>query len=152
MKIFIASDHGGFDLKRDILHNEDLKRMDLEFEDLGAPELVDGDDYTDYAFTLVEEMKKHPSSLGILICRSGIGMSIAANKAKGIYAALCFTPKHAIMAREHNNANVLCLDSDYEDKEIHFKIIENFVKTEFAGFESRHGRRVKEIMKFEETK
>jgi|SRR6185369_7634555 len=151
MKVFIASDHGGFDLKREIIHNEDFKKIDIEFIDLGAPELKSDDDYPDYAFTLVDEIKKHPSNLGILICRSGIGMSIAANKAKGIYAALCFTPKHAIMAREHNNANVLCLDSDYEDKEIHFKMIENFIKTEFAGFETRHGRRVKEIMDFEDN-
>lgn len=151
MKVYIASDHGGFDLKREILHNQDFIKMNIEFEDLGPESLVEEDDYTDYAFTLVDEMNKRPNSFGILICRSGIGMSIAANKAKGIYAALCFTPTHAIKAREHNNANVLCLDADYEDKEIHFKIIENFIKTEFAGFETRHGRRVKEIMKFEET-
>lgn len=151
MKVYIASDHGGFELKSEIIHHDKFKKLGIEFEDLGASELKEDDDYTDYAFTLTSEIKKHPSNMGILICRSGIGMSIAANKEKGIYAALCFSPRHAIKAREHNNANVLCLDSDYEEKEIHFKIIENFIKTEFAGFETRHGRRVKEIMKFEET-
>lgn len=146
MKVFIASDHGGFELKKEIVNNKDFDKMGVEFVDLGPNHLDSEDDYPDYAFTLTEEINKNPSSLGILLCRSGIGMSIAANKVKGIYAALCFTPRHAIKAREHNNANVLCLDSDYEDKQIHFKIIENFLKTDFAGFDSRHGRRVKEIM------
>ena len=151
MKVFIASDHGGFELKKEILNHKEFNKLGIEFVDLGPSHLKEDDDYPDYAFTLTQEIKKQPSSQGILICRSGIGMCIAANKVKGIYAALCFTPRHAIKAREHNNANVLCLDSDYEDKEIHFKIIENFIKTEFAGFESRHGRRVKEIMDYEDS-
>ena len=152
MKIFIASDHGGFELKKTVI--EDLKPKNYDLTDLGAFELDSNDDYTDFAAKLSDEIIRYGKNvsanvIGILICRSGIGMSIAANKVKGIYAALCFTPLHAKRAREHNNANVLCLDSDYGDVENHKKVVETFIESNFIGWDTRHGRRIKKIEELE---
>lgn len=146
MKIFIAGDHGGFTLK-----NEIIKELaEFNFTDLGPQELNLDDDYPDFAKILCDRLLQEPGLTGILICKSGIGMSIAANKFKGIYAALCFTPEHAKKAREHNNANVLCLDSEYGSKENHLEIVKTFLQSEFAGWETRHGRRVKKVFEIEE--
>lgn len=147
MKIFIAADHGGFTLK-----NEIIKELDeFSFTDLGPQELNLEDDYPDFAKILCDSLLQEPGSTGILICKSGIGMSIAANKFKGIFAALCFTPEHAKKAREHNNANVLCLDSEYGSPETHLEIVKTFLQTEFLGWETRHGRRVKKVLEIEEV-
>lgn len=147
MKIFIAGDHGGFTLK-----NEIIKELDeFSFIDLGPLELNLDDDYPDFARILCDSLLHEPGSTGILICKSGIGMSIAANKFKGIFAALCFTPEHAKKAKEHNNANVLCLDSEYGSKENHLEIVKTFLQTEFLGWETRHGKRVQKILKIEEV-
>ncbi|MEP7103744.1 MAG: RpiB/LacA/LacB family sugar-phosphate isomerase [Candidatus Dojkabacteria bacterium] len=147
MEIFIASDHGGFELKNKI--KEYLESKNLDFLDLGPKRVNPEDDYPDYAFAVATEMQNNPESLGILICRSGNGMCIAANKVKGIYAALCFTSHHAQKAREDDNANVLCLDSDYEGEDDHLKIVESFINSKFAGPETRHGRRFMKIVEFE---
>jgi ribose 5-phosphate isomerase B len=147
MNIYISSDHGGFNLKNKILENEFLKKYN--FIDLGPTELDEEDDYPDYAIKTCKKVLEDKNSVGILICRSGIGMCITANKFKGIYAALAFNETHAEMARKHNNANILCLDADYSDEELHFKIIEKFLNTEFEGWESRHGRRVNKIKELE---
>jgi ribose 5-phosphate isomerase B len=145
MKIFIASDHGGFELKNNLVMN----LTSHEISDLGPMELDPEDDYTDYAIKVSEKVLENEGSIGILICRSGIGMSIAANKFKGIYAALCFNEKHAEMARGHNNANVLCLDADYESLEDHLKIVNKFLTSEFEGTDTRHGRRIEKIREIE---
>jgi len=152
MKVFIASDHGGFNLKAQMLNTDlDLQNSNqYKFVDLGPFELNEDDDYPHFAEKLVMEMQKEPESLGILICRSGIGMSIAANKFKGIYAALAIREEHAKKAREHNNANILCLDSDYEDTQTHINIVKAFLSSEFEGWETRHGRRIRQIQSFED--
>lgn len=149
MKLYIASDHGGFELK------DKLKRfllsMDITPVDLGAETLDPNDDYPVYGLKLCNRLieDNEEDARGVLICRSGVGMSIVANKVKGIYASLCFTREHAVKAREHNNSNVLCLDADYVDEQIHMDIVKTFLSTEFSGWDTRHGRRAMQIMDYE---
>jgi ribose 5-phosphate isomerase B len=157
MKLFISSDHGGFELKKMIISylknsgDSILINLGGELIDLGPFEMQPDDDYVDFGCKLSEEITRNPDSLGILICRSGIGMSIIANKFKGIYAALCFNEQHAQMARKHNNANILCLDSDYGDEDSHIRIINSFLSSNFEGEDTRHGRRVNKIKSLEES-
>jgi ribose 5-phosphate isomerase B len=147
MKIYISSDHGGFELKNKL--REELWSLGHELHDLGPDKLNPDDDYPDYAFNLAEKVVSNPDSIGILICRSGNGMAIAANKVKGARAALCFTLKHAEMARRDDAANILCLDSDYEDKFSPIEITKAFLEYGFEGWDTRHGRRVKKILDYE---
>ena len=138
----------GKKIAREII--EELKTS-YEVEDLGPYELNPEDDYPKYTLKVAKKVAENPESEGILICRSGIGVSIAANKVKGCYAALCFTKQHAEKAREHNNANVLCLDADYTGDDP-LEITKTFLSTNFAGWDSRHGRRVKEVLDIEAGK
>lgn len=153
MRIYVAADHGGFELKQKLMQEmqEWDVREDVQGFDLGAYELTPDDDYPPYAFDLAREVVYQNSlgekSFGILICRSGIGMSIAANKVRGCHAALCFTLEHARKAREHNDANVLVLDADYNNFEEHVDMIIAFLSTQFEG--GRHLRRVQMISDFE---
>lgn len=149
MQVYIAADHGGFELKDKIKHL--LLTLDITPIDCGAETIDPQDNYPFYALKLCNTMTQEnvEGAKGILICRSGIGMSIIANKVKGIYAALCSTREHAAKAREHNNANVLCLDSDYVNEQLHFEIVKTFLTTEFGGWDSRHGKRVQEILDYE---
>jgi ribose 5-phosphate isomerase B len=146
MKIYIASDHGGFELKNEIVSG--LKEQDHDVEDMGPFELVPDDDYPDYALPVAESVKSTPDSIGILICRSGNGMAIAANKVSDIYASLCINKEHARKAREDDNSNVLCLDADYGGDEP-IEIVQQFLKAEFAGLDTRHGRRFKKVQDIE---
>lgn len=149
MNIYIASDHGGFELKNKIAQAliADLDFTDVIVNDLG-PEILDqSDDYPDYAFKVAEQVADNEGSIGILICRSGNGMCIAANKVKGVYAALCFSEEHARKAREDDNANVLCLDSDYDGAEP-LDIVKSFVSSRFSS-EERHIRRFNKIRNYE---
>jgi ribose 5-phosphate isomerase B len=157
MKVFISSDHGGFQLKQHILEQQavvaEKTHMELEFVDLGPFALNPDDDYPKYAFQLGERLISDIASpeekRGILICRSGNGMTIAANKVKGIRAALCFSVEHARKAREDDHANVLVLDADYQTLEQHTAIIQAFLFThEQPG---RHQRRVDQITKYEQV-
>lgn len=159
MKLLISSDHGGFALKEQIENHYDIETADpdaakVEVVDLGPDELNPDDDYPQYAFALSERLLAEHSAgntniLGLLVCRSGNGMAIAANKVKGIRAALCFTPQHAEMARNDDHANVLVLDADYSDFAEQVKIIRAFISTqpEMGG---RHERRVAEITAYEQ--
>lgn len=145
MQIFIASDHGGFELKRRLL--AELPRLGYpDVQDLGPAELNPDDDYPPFAFAVGEKVASSPGSLGILICRSGNGMTIAANKVKGVRAALCFSTKHAIKAREDDHANVLTLDADYEGADP-LEIAKAFLSAEELG--GRHERRVEMIGEYE---
>lgn len=148
MKIYIASDHGGFELKTQIFESFILEDLEYEFEDLGPFDLNPDDDYPDYAEKVARQVAKNVSSVGVLICRSGNGMVIAANKINGAYAALAFTAHHAEMARKDDNANILCLDSDYEGEDP-IEIVKAFLQSEFAGMDTRHGRRFSKIQKLE---
>lgn len=144
MKIYISSDHGGFELKNFLKEN----LPELNLIDLGPHEIDSSDDYSDFGAILSQTIQGEEDSFGILICRTGIGMSIVANKFKSINAALCFTKEHAKKAREHNNANVLCLDSDFGDFETHKEIVFEFMNTSFSS-EERHQRRVTKIKEIE---
>lgn len=146
MEIYIASDHGGFELKTKLKNSF----LDRNIIDLGANSFEPEDDYPDYAEKLCERVLASKDSVGILICKTGIGMSIAANKFKGIFAALCFTANHAEKAKAHNNANVLCLDALILEEEVHLEIVKRFLETKFDPLVSRHKRRVDKIKKFEE--
>jgi ribose 5-phosphate isomerase B len=138
MKIAIGSDHAGFELKEKIKNH--LKNH--ECKDFGAytDESVD---YPDYALKVAESVSNQKHEKGILICGSGIGMSMAANKVPNIRAAVCYTTEGARLSREHNNANVLCLGSRMTDEKTAKKIVDVWLKTEFAG--GRHSRRVNKI-------
>ena len=136
-KIFIASDHAGFDLKKQILNTVKENLIDL-----GA-DTEESVDYPDYAKKLVSKIRTTENSKGILICGSGIGMSIAANRDRNIRAGLAFEPEIAKLMREHNDANVLVLPAKFMNVQDVLKCIENFLTTNFAG--GRHQNRVKKL-------
>lgn len=145
MKILIASDHAGFTLKKYII--DQLKNSGFEFEDLGTM-TPDSVDYPDYAQKLCEKIKKTsadktPEQFGILICGSGQGMAIKANKYSHIRAALCSDLVTARLSREHNNANVLCLGERILPYTLAKEITEIFLKTNFL--EGRHSKRVNKL-------
>ena len=139
-KIFISSDHAGFNLKEEIKIY--LKKMKLNFEDLG-PINNNKVDYPDYAHKLARKVKAKKSNMGILVCGSGTGMNIAANKHKNIRAAQCFNAKSTKLSRLHNDANIITLGSRLISKKNAFKFIKIFLNTKFDG--GRHLRRVKKI-------
>lgn len=145
MKIYIGSDHGGFELKKQII---DSISGEYEIEDIGPFELDPDDDYPDYAKKVADAVSNDTESRGILICRSGNGVCITANKVKGAYAALCFSVEHARKAVEHDNANICCLDSDYEGEDP-IEIVKAFLTAQFAGMDTRHGRRFRKIQEIE---
>ncbi|TLD83631.1 ribose 5-phosphate isomerase B [Helicobacter trogontum] len=139
--IFIASDHAGLNIKR--VATKYCKEHNIEFKDLGV-HVSDSVDYPDMAETLCQEMLKDiDNSIGILICGSGIGMSIAANRHRAIRAALCFDPYTAAVARKHNNANVLCLGERVIGAGVAEAVIEVFLNEAFEG--DRHIIRVEKL-------
>ena len=135
MKIFIACDHAAFESKEAVRAH--LKGKDLV--DLGTHSL-DSVHYPDYAVRLAEEVLKHPGSRGILLCGSGIGVSIVANRFKGIRAALCRDEADAKMCRLHNDANVLCLSGRKTPVAAALKMADLFLATDFEG--GRHQQRL----------
>ena len=144
MKIAIAADHGGFELKDSMV--EYIKSLGNQVVDLGTNS-ADSVDYPDYAKKVCEEIQKGNSDLGILICGTGIGMSLAANKFEGIRAACVSDVYSAKMSRNHNNANVLCFGARVIGDEVAKLIIKTFLENEFEA--GRHQRRVDKIMAFE---
>lgn len=142
MKIVIASDHGGFSLKEEL--KTTLKELNIEFEDYGCY-THDSVDYPDYAHKVCNAILNGLFDKGILICGSGIGMSITANRYKGIRAALCTDSYMAKMTRAHNDANVLCLGARVIGTGVAKDIIETFFKTEFE--KGRHIQRLQKIEK-----
>ena len=139
-KIFISSDHAGFALKKKVL--DFLKKKKLSFQDLG-PFSDKSVDYPLYAHKLANNVKKNKRNVGILICGSGTGMNIAANKHRNIRAAQCFSLKSTKLSRLHNDANVITLGSRLISKNNAIKYISVFLSTKFEG--GRHLRRVKKI-------
>ncbi len=144
--ILLASDHGGFHLKQSL----QSKLSNLNFKDLGP----DGDesvDYPDFAHKLCQQLDIHlssdlntnPNVMGLLICGSGQGVAMTANKYKSIRAALCWNEESARLARQHNNANVLCLGARLMEENKAYAIINEFFKTPFEG--GRHLKRVTKI-------
>jgi len=138
-KIFIASDHAGYNLKKIIVSNLSKRKKIL---DLG-PESKDSVDYPDYAKKLSKKVASNKGSFGILVCGSGMGMAITANKTKNIRAALCYSVKNTKLSRLHNNANIITLGARLINKNKAFNLIRVFLKTKFEG--GRHLRRLKKI-------
>ena len=139
-QIFIASDHAGYKLKKNI--KSALIKKNKKILDLGTNN-SNSVDYPKFAHLLSKKMGKDKNNIGILICGSGIGMSIAANRHKNVRAALCYSSKSAILSRKHNNANVIALGARLTSGNVALKYIEKFIKTNFEG--GRHLRRVKKI-------
>ena len=139
-KISLSSDHAGFNLKEKI-KNYLLKKR-VKVIDLG-PKNSNSVDYPDYAKKLGNRIKHKKSDVGILVCGSGTGMAISANKIKTIRAAVCYNLKSTRLSRQHNNANIIALGSRFTKKKLSFKLVETFLKTNFEG--GRHLRRVKKI-------
>ena len=136
----IASDHAGYKLKEDIknyLIDKNFSIFDVgPFNDKSV-------DYPDYAKKLGNRIKRKKSDVGILVCGSGTGMAISANKIKSIRAAVCYNLKSTRLSRQHNNANIITLGSRLINKKLSFKLVVAFLKTKFEG--GRHLRRVKKI-------
>ena len=139
-KLFISSDHAGFSLKEKIKENFKKK---YTFIDLGTDNSKTSVSYPDYAHKLCNKVSKNVKNIGILVCGSGMGMSMAANKHKKIRAAVCYSVKNTKLSRLHNNANVITLGSRLTNKNTAFKCIDVFIKTKFEG--GRHKQRVKKI-------
>ena len=136
-KIFIASDHAGFELKAELTNY--FKGL---FEDLGTND-NESVDYPDYAHSLVNKINNLPNSKGVLICGSGVGMSITANRYPSIRAALVFNSTIAELVRQHNDANVLVLPGRFIDIQEAIKCVDNFLNTNFDG--GRHKKRIEKI-------
>lgn len=137
--IAIGADHGGFELKEAIIKHFDGK---VVFKDFGTNSL-ESVDYPEYAFKVADSVASGECEAGILICKTGIGMSIAANKVKGIRCALCFNEEVAHLCKEHNNANVIALPASMISKDEAVKIIEIWLNSKFLG--GRHEKRVNMI-------
>ncbi len=147
MRIAFGNDHAGFDQKAELV--EYLKSLGHEVTDYGT-DSSDRVDYPDYAFKVGEAVAAGDQDFGILVCGTGIGMSIAANKVRGIRAANVTMPDVAPFARAHNNANVLTLSARYVDVDTNKLIIKKFLETEFEG--GRHEGRVNKINALDEER
>tara|TARA_B100001142_G_scaffold296970_1_gene319059 strand:+ start:131 stop:568 length:438 start_codon:yes stop_codon:yes gene_type:complete len=139
-KVCIASDHGGFNLKETI--KDHLIKKNISIIDLGPFENKTVD-YPDYAKKVANRIKTKKSDVGILVCGSGTGMAISANKTKTIRAAVCYNVNSTRLSREHNNANIISLGARLTSKKLSLKLVNIFLKTKFEG--GRHIKRVNKI-------
>ena len=139
-KLYIASDHAGFTLKEFVKKKLSKK---IKFDDQGPHSDEISVNYPDFAHKLCKKVSKSSSNMGILICGSGMGMAMAANRHKKIRAALCYSVKNTKLSRLHNNANVITLGARLINKNTAMKCINTFLKTKFEG--GRHLKRVKKI-------
>ena len=139
-KIFISSDHAGYNLKEQIKKRFSRK---FKFKDLGTDSSLKSVNYPDYAHKLCKKVANSNSNMGILVCGSGMGMSMAANRHKKIRAAVCYSVKNTKLSRLHNNANIITLGARLTKKNVAFKCIDIFINTKFEG--GRHNKRVKKI-------
>lgn len=138
--IAIGSDHAGFDMKNELICF--LEQKGMQVKDMGVYENKSAD-YPDFAHPVANAVEKREVSFGILVCGSGNGVAITANKHQGIRAALCWTPEIAKLARQHNNANVICLPSRFVSIADAKEMVDLFMNTEFEG--GRHQARVDKI-------
>ncbi len=139
-KIYISSDHAGYNLKENIKKRFKKKYI---FFDLGTDDSKVSVNYPDFAHKLCKKVSNDSKNIGILVCGSGMGMSMAANKHKKIRAAVCYSVKNTKLSRLHNDANIITLGSRLTKKDTAFKCIEAFINTKFEG--GRHKKRVKKI-------
>lgn len=140
----IGSDHGGFELKAHIIQH--LKEQGIELKDFGTYD-ENSIDYPDIAKKVCEAVTSGECDRGILVCGTGIGMSMAANKIKGIRAALCTDVYSAKMTKQHNNANVICMGGRVTGRELAFMIVDTWMGEEFLG--GRHANRIEKIHSLE---
>ena len=140
MKVSIASDHAGFDEKQLLIPY--LEELGYEVVDRG-PNTADRVDYPDFAHVVAKDVEEGASERGILICGTGIGMSLAANKHVGVRAANVTLPELAALCRQHNDANVICISGRFVDDATNRQIVRTFLETEFEG--GRHAQRVAKI-------
>ena len=139
-KVSLASDHAGFNLKEKL--KKYLRRKKIKVLDLG-PKNNNSVDYPDFAKKVARNVVSKKSNIGILVCGSGTGMAMAANKVKKIRAAVCYNNVSTSLSRKHNNANILALGSRLTKKSTALKLVNTFLSTKFEG--GRHLRRVKKI-------
>ncbi|MCR1935593.1 ribose 5-phosphate isomerase B [Clostridium tepidum] len=144
MKIALGSDHAGLPLKNEIIKH--LKDKGIEIEDFGTY-TEESCDYPDYAKKVAEKVAENEFDFGILVCGTGIGISIAANKVKGIRAALCSDTFSAHACREHNNANILALGQRVVGVGLALDIVDTFLNAKFQG--GRHEKRINKMMEIE---
>ena len=144
MKIVIGSDHGGYELKSKLV--EFLKKKKYDAKDLGTHS-KDSCDYPLIGFEVAKAVGTRKADRGVLICRTGIGMAIIANKVSGVRAGVCYSAAMAKSSREHNDCNVLVLAADYTEPALARKILKVWLDTGSLG--DRHARRVKQITKLE---
>ena len=135
MQIFIGSDYRGFAKKQVII--DYLRELGITVTDLGAHEYKEGDDFNDPAIAVAKAILKNPDSYGILLCGSAHGVTMQANRFTGIRAAHCDTPESAVLARTHENSNVLCLSAQFKSDEEVKNITRTFLDTEFENLERR---------------
>jgi len=147
MKIFTGADHRGFQLKRKV--DEWIKAAGHQVVDMGTDTEETPCDYPQIAYKVGEAVVRNPGSRGILLCMTGIGQSIAANKVPGIYAALVYNKEAALFSRQHNDSNVLVLGSKFVDDNAARQIVKIWLSTEFEG--GRHLRRKEEIKNIEKA-
>ena len=147
MTIYIGADHGGFALKEKL--KAALKDEAYDVMDMGAATRVEDDDYPDYATAVAKKIQEDPlNARGIVICRSGFGVDIVANKYDGVRAALATSPEHAYQGRHDDDVNVLALAADFIDEETAIKAAKVFLITPFAK-EDKYSRRLEKIVKIE---
>ena len=146
MNIVVASDHRGFTAKD--LVSAFLREKGHTVEDMGCGS-QESCDYPDHGFAAAEAVARGNAEGGILLCGTGIGMSIAANKVKGVRAALCHDELTAELAKRHNQANVLCLPADLIGVELMKRVVDVWLSTEFEG--GRHSKRIEKISHYEEN-
>ena len=144
MKIAIASDHGGYSHKAPLIAH--LEEQGVEVIDFG-PATEDRVDYPDYAVSVAQAVATGAADFGVLICGTGLGMSIAANKVKGIRAAAVQNEDFTRLSREHNNANVICLSGRFVDLETNKRLLDIFITTAFSG--GRHADRLEQVMQLD---
>ena len=147
MKIVVGSDHRGFEIKQHV--KAIVTQLGHECIDVGTPN-NDPVDYPDTAYLAAKAVSNKEADLAILACGTGIGMSITANKIKGVRAALCHDELSAQISRHHNDANVLCISGDLIGEVLLRKMVEVWLSTEFSG--GRHERRVRKIEAIEQGK
>ena len=149
MRVYLASDHAGFELKTRII--EWLKEAGYEAVDCGPDSYVEDDDYPPYVMSAAHSVINDPGSLGIVIGGSGNGEQIAANKVRGVRAALAWSEETARLARQHNDANVVAIGARMHSREEGWLIVSTFLATAFSG-EVRHARRIAEVAAYEQSR
>ena len=149
MKIAIGSDHAGFELKENV--KKLLKEKGYEYDDLGAEKSNSQDDYPEFGKKVGEAVSSGKYDKGIVICGTGIGIAMSANKVPGVRAAACYNTEMAKISRAHNDANILALGGRLTEKKEASNIVTVFLETPFSD-EERHKRRIKKISDMEKDK